>query len=118
MPLGCWSAPADDRRVIRKAFRLSVLDGQHDEYEHRHSPIWQELAAVLAEHGARRYSIFLDDRDGSLFGYVEIEDEARWTAIAETPVCRRWWTYMSDIMPVNADDSPRSVALREVFHLD
>ena len=65
-----------------------------------------------------RNSIFLDDRDGSLFGYVEIEDEARWTAIAETPVCRRWWTYMSDIMPVNADDSPRSVALREVFHLD
>lgn len=104
--------------MIRKAFRMSVRDGQHEEYEQRHSPIWSELAQVLTEHGAHRYSIFLDESDGSLFGYVEVEDEARWNAIADTPVCRRWWTHMSDIMPVNDDDSPRSVPLREVFHLD
>ena len=97
---------------------MSVLQGQHAEYERRHSPIWAELAEVLRAHGAHRYSIFLDEGDGSLFGYVEIEDEGRWNAIAQTPVCRRWWTHMKDIMPVNADDSPRSVALREVFHLD
>ena len=104
--------------VIRKAFRMAVHAGQYEEYERRHSPIWKELHDVLVEHGVRRYSIFLDDRDGSLFGYVEIEDEARWNAIAETAVCRRWWTYMRDIMPVNADDSPVSVPLREVFHLE
>jgi len=104
--------------MIRKAFRMSVLAGREREYELRHSPIWSELADVLEEHGAHRYSIFLDESDGSLFGYVEIEDEARWNAIADTPVCRKWWTHMSDIMPVNADDSPRSVPLREVFHLD
>jgi L-rhamnose mutarotase len=97
---------------------MGVRDGQHAEYERRHSPIWTELAEVLKAHGAHRYSIFLDASDGSLFGYVEIEDEARWNAIADTPVCRRWWTHMSDIMPVNEDDSPRSVPLREVFHLD
>jgi L-rhamnose mutarotase len=104
--------------MIRKAFRMAVHAGHHGEYERRHSPIWRELQDVLSEHGAHRYSIFLDERDGSLFGYVEIEDEARWIAIADTPVCKRWWTYMSDLMPVNADDSPRSVDLREVFHLD
>jgi len=104
--------------MIRKAFRMAVNPGHHEEYERRHSPIWSELAQVLTEHGAHRYSIFLDESDGSLFGYVEIEDEARWNAIADTPACRRWWTYMSDIMPVNDDNSPRSVALREVFHLD
>src|SRR3982750_1485539 len=98
--------------MLRKAFRMSVLDGQHEEYEQRHSPIWRELAEVLKAHGVNRYSIFLDERDGSLFGYVEIEDEARWEAIASTDVCRRWWTHMSDIMPVNADDSPVSVELR------
>jgi L-rhamnose mutarotase len=104
--------------MIRKAFRMAVNPGQHEEYERRHSPIWRELQDVLAEHGAHRYSIYLDEGDGSLFGYVEIEDEARWNAIADTPVCRRWWTHMRHIMPVNPDDSPRSVALREVFHLD
>ena len=104
--------------VIRKAFRMAVHPGSHAEYERRHSPIWQELADVLREHGAHRYSIFLDETDGSLFGYVEVEDEARWSAIASTPACLRWWTWMRDVMPVNADDSPRSTPLREVFHLD
>ena len=104
--------------MIRKAFRMAVHPGRYEEYERRHRPIWQELQDVLTEHGAHRYSIYLDESDGSLFGYVEIEDEARWNAIAETPVCRRWWHHMRDLMPVNPDDSPRSVELREVFHLD
>jgi L-rhamnose mutarotase len=104
--------------VIRKAFRMAVNPQETVEYERRHSPIWPELQAVLRAHGVHDYSIFLDETDGSLFGYVEIEDEARWDAIAQTPECRRWWTYMRDIMPTNPDDSPRSVPLREVFHLD
>ena len=104
--------------MIRKAFRMAVHRDRYEEYERRHRPIWRELQDVLTEHGAHRYSIFLDESDGSLFGYVEIDDEARWNAIADTAVCRRWWTHMRDLMPVNADDSPRSVELREVFHLD
>jgi L-rhamnose mutarotase len=103
--------------VIRKAFRMAVNPREAIEYERRHSPIWPELQEVLRAHGVHDYSIFLDETDGSLFGYVEIEDEARWEAIAQTPVCRRWWTHMRDIMPTNPDDSPRSVPLREVFHL-
>ena len=102
--------------MIRKAFRMAVHTGLHDEYARRHAPIWDELRAVLFEHGVHSYSIYLDESDGSLFGYVELEEEARWNAIAQTSVCRRWWTYMSDIMPVNTDDSPRSTELREVFH--
>jgi len=109
---------ATERTLIRKAFRMAVHPKQFAEYERRHSPIWRELQDVLSDHGAHRYSIFLDETDGSLFGYVEVEDEARWDAIAQTEVCRRWWTHMRDVMPVNPDDSPRSTALREVFHLD
>jgi L-rhamnose mutarotase len=104
--------------VIRKAFRMAVNPQETVEYERRHSPIWPELQEVLRAHGVHDYSIFLDETDGSLFGYVEIEDEARWDAIARTEVCRRWWTHMRDIMPTNPDDSPRSRPLREVFHLD
>ena len=103
--------------MIRKAFRMAVYSGQEAEYERRHRPIWPELAAQLRAHGVHRYSIFLDETDNSLFAYVEIEDEARWNAIAETPECRRWWTQMRELMPTNPDDSPRSIELREVFHL-
>jgi L-rhamnose mutarotase len=104
--------------MIRKAFRMSVHPGREEEYERRHSPIWAELTAVLKEHGVHNYSIFLDAADRSLFGYVEVEDERRWDAIADTPACRRWWSYMREMMPSNEDESPVSRELREVFHLE
>ena len=103
--------------MIRKAFRMAIHDGSAVEYERRHRPIWPELERVLIEHGVSTYSIFLDERTNDLFGYVEIEDEARWAAIANTDVCRRWWRHMRDVMPANADDSPVAHDLREVFHI-
>ncbi len=96
---------------------MSLHAGQAHEYEQRHSPIWQELADTLVEHGVVTYSIFVDAETGDLFGYVEVESEQRWEAIASTAVCRRWWRYMRELMPTNPDDSPVSRSLREVFHL-
>jgi len=104
--------------VIRKAFVMSVNKGAEAEYEKRHSPIWPELEAVLKEHGAHNYSIFLDTQSNRLFAYVEIEDEARWAGVAETKICKKWWAHMKEIMPSNPDNSPVSEELTEVFHLD
>jgi L-rhamnose mutarotase len=103
--------------MIRKAFVMSVKPGSEAEYARRHQPIWDELAAVLRAHGSHNYSIFLDPATRQLFGYVEIEDEARWVAVARTDVCQRWWKFMGDIMPSNPDHSPVSRELQEVFHL-
>ena len=97
---------------------MSVHPGREAEYERRHRPIWAELEKILKDHGAHNYSIFLDPQTRRLFGYVEIEDEARWAAVAATPVCQRWWQHMGDIMPSNPDNSPVSTDLREVFHID
>lgn len=97
---------------------MSVHSGAEEEYERRHRPIWTELEQVLLEHGVLTYTIFLDEATGSLFGYVEIESEERWNAIAQTPICRRWWSHMRDLMPSNPDDSPVSTELREVFHIE
>jgi L-rhamnose mutarotase len=103
---------------IRKAFVMSVHAGAEEEYQARHSPIWPELEKVLKDHGVSNYSIFLHPETRQLFGYVEIESEERWAAIASTPICQKWWEHMGDIMPANPDRSPESQALREVFHLD
>jgi L-rhamnose mutarotase len=103
--------------MLRKAFRMTVHEGHAEEYERRHQPIWNDLERVLFEHGVRTYSIFLDERTNDLFAYAEIEDEARWQAIANTDVCRRWWRHMGEIMPANPDHSPVSHDLREVFHI-
>jgi len=104
--------------VIRKAFRMKVNPGASEEYERRHRPIWKELEDMLFDHGVRTYSIYLDPETRDLFGYVEVEDEDRWNRMAATDVCRRWWRFMRDIMPANADSSPVARDLREVFHID
>ncbi len=97
---------------------MFVHADQHAEYERRHNPISADLEAVLLAHGVRDYSIFLDSEASELFAVVEIEDEARWNAIAATEACQRWWARMSPIMPSNPDGSPVAKPLREVFHLE
>jgi L-rhamnose mutarotase len=104
--------------MIRKAFVMSVNQGQETEYEKRHRPIWKELEDTLKKQGVHNYSIFLHPQTRQLFGYVEIENEARWNAIAQTPICKKWWAHMKDLMPSNPDNSPKSLELREVFHID
>jgi L-rhamnose mutarotase len=104
--------------VIRHAFRMSVHPGQQGEYARRHQPIWKELEATLLRHGVRTYSIFLDESTNDLFAYVEFEEQAQWAAIAATDVCRRWWRFMEPLMPSNADASPVTTPLTELFHLE
>jgi L-rhamnose mutarotase len=104
--------------LIRKAFVMSVHPGREAEYEVRHSPIWPDLEATLKEHGVHTYTIFLHPGTRQLFAYVEYEDQADWDSIAQTAVCRRWWKHMRELMPTNANDSPVTEELREVFHLE
>src|ERR1051325_9946135 len=101
--------------MIRKAFVMSVNAEAEAEYERRHNPIWPELEAVLRAHGVRAYSIFLHPETRQLFAYVDFESEERWQAIARTEVCQRWWRHMRGIMPSNADNSPVTIELKEVF---
>jgi L-rhamnose mutarotase len=103
--------------MIRKAFLMKLKPGCQAEYESRHNPIWPELQDVLKQHGAQNYSIFLDRRTDSLFAYVEIQSEELWTQIATTEQCRRWWSHMKELMLTNADGSPVTVTLDELFHL-
>jgi L-rhamnose mutarotase len=103
--------------MIRKAFVMTLQKGASAEYERRHNPIWSQLGQVLREHGVRNYSIFLLEESGQLFAYAEVENEERWAAIAATEVCQTWWRYMAPLMPHDADHSPVSQDLREVFHL-
>ena len=50
--------------------------------------------------------------------YIEIEDEELWSRSADTEINRKWWDFMADIMETNPDNSPVSIDLKPVFHLD
>lgn len=104
--------------MIRKAFLMHVHPDRQAEYEARHNPIWPELEETLRAHGAHNYSIFLNPATSQLFAYLEIESEERWNSIAQTEVCRRWWASLKEIMPSHPDNSPHSLELRSIFHLD
>ena len=101
-----------------KAFKMKLFEGMAEEYEKRHNALWPEMRDMIHEYGGRNYSIFLDRETNTLFGVLEIEDEARWAASANTAVCRRWWHFMADIMETNPDESPLAVDIDMVFHLD
>lgn len=104
--------------MIRKSFKMHLYEGMAEEYERRHNLLWPEMKKMIREHGGHNYSIFLDDETNVLYGYIEIENEELWAKSADTPINRKWWDFMADIMNTNDDNSPVSVDLKPVFHLD
>lgn len=101
----------------RIAFKMTLHPGQEAEYQRRHDEIWPELVTLLRETGIQDYSIFLDAETLSLFGVLKINDALRLEDLPKQPVMQRWWAYMGDIMETNADRSPVSIPLKEVFYM-
>lgn len=104
--------------MIRKSFKMHLYEGMAEEYERRHNLLWPEMKEMIREYGGHNYSIFLDEETNVLYGYIEIENEELWAKSADTPINRKWWDFMADIMNTNDDNSPVSVDLKPVFHLD
>ena len=97
---------------------MQLYKGTKEEYKKRHNNLWPEMKDMIHEYGGSNYSIFWDEDTNILYGYIELEDEDIWEKTAETDICKKWWKYMADIMDTNKDNSPVSIELQEVFHLD
>lgn len=104
--------------MIRKGFKMKLYDGFAEEYEKRHNELWQEMKDNIHAYGGSNYSIFWDKETNILFGYIELEDEELWNKSADTEINRKWWDFMAPVMETNPDNSPVSVSLKEMFHLD
>ena len=108
----------EDKALVRKGFKMKLYPGMEEEYEKRHNALWPEMKDMIHEYGGKNYTIFLDKETLVLYGYIELEDPAKWDESADTAINRKWWDFMADIMETNPDNSPVSVDLHEVFHLD
>jgi L-rhamnose mutarotase len=104
--------------MIRNAFTMQLKPGVEEEYKRRHDEIWPELSRELSAAGISDYSIYLDEASGRLFAFQKLSDDNRADALPETEVVKKWWAYMADLMDTHPDNSPVSLPLREVFHLD
>lgn len=103
--------------MARIAFKMKLHEGQTAEYKARHDAIWPELSSLLKDVGISNYSIFLDEDTHWLFGVMEVEDQEALDHLPDSPIMKKWWLYMADIMDTNADHSPVNVPLKEVFFL-
>ena len=97
---------------------MKLKPGNELEYEKRHHNVYPELLELLSESGIRNYTIFLDKSTLQLFAYQELADDYDESNILKDPIVWKWWNYMADIMEVNEDQSPVTIDLNEVFHVD
>lgn len=102
----------------REAFKMFLKPGNAEEYKRRHANLFPELRQLLTESGVRNYSIYLDEDTNVLYAYQELEGEGGSQDLGETEACKKWWAYMADIMETNPDNSPVSIPMPEMFHMD
>ena len=102
----------------RHAFKMKLKPGFKDEYKKRHDEIWPELKKLLHDAGVRDYSIFLDEETNNLFAVQKVIGEIGSQDLGKIEIVKKWWAYMADIMDTNPDNSPVSIPLEEVFHMD
>lgn len=104
--------------VIRKAFAIQVPRESLPEYERRHREMDAVMRAEILGNGSRSFALFAAPHLNIVIMNVEIEDPDHWASSAVSEVTARWWAYMADLMPTNADGSPLSIELPLVFELD
>ena len=106
------------KEMKRQAFTMKLKPGTMAEYKKRHDELWPELAHAIHDAGIADYSIFLDEKTFTLFA---VQKQTATNTVADLPnhpIIKKWWAYMSPLMEVNADNSPKCGELKEVFHLD
>ncbi|MFG6686781.1 L-rhamnose mutarotase [Mariniflexile sp. HNIBRBA6329] len=102
----------------RLAFKMKLNEGQKEAYKKRHDQLWTELRQLLKENGVSEYSIFLDEETSTLFAFQKVSGTGGSQDLANNPIVKKWWDFMADIMEVNADNSPVSIPLEEVFYME
>ncbi len=97
---------------------MYLKPGCEKEYERRHAAIWPELVEQIKAAGVSNYSIFWDRDTNILYSYQECEgDQTSQDTTSIDPITQRWWDMNADIMEVNPDNSPVTIPLQEMFHL-
>ena len=104
--------------MMRVAFTMKLKPGFEAEYKRRHDALWPELAQALRDAGISDYSIFLDDETRTLFAVQRRSDGSTADDLPNHPAVKKWWAHMAPLMEVNADHSPVTKPLGEVFHFD
>ena len=100
------------------AFKMKLFPDKREEYIRRHHEIWPELIQLLKENGISDYTIFLDEETSILFAVQRVDENTTSQDLGKNPIVQGWWAQNVDIMETNPDNSPVTIPLEEVFHMD
>jgi L-rhamnose mutarotase len=92
--------------------------GCEEEYRKRHDGIWPKPKAELRASGVLDYTIYLDQKTGTLFAFQHPAGDAADGALAGREIVKKWRHLMKDLMDTNPDESPLCGGLVEMFHMD
>lgn len=74
---------------------------------------------ITEDQGVSNYSIFWDRETNLLFAYQECSKDTNSQDTTDVdPITQKWWDMMAYIMDTHPDNSPISIPLEELFHLD
>lgn len=102
----------------RQAFVMKLKEGCKEEYKKRHAEIWPELKKLLSESGVYDYSIYFDESTNFLFAFQRTRGESGSQGLGTNTIVQKWWAHMAPLMETHEDNSPVSIPLEEVFHMD
>jgi L-rhamnose mutarotase len=90
--------------VHRIAFHLEIVDGQREAYREHHENVPEALerAYLESDAGIETYSVF--ERDGHVFGYLEVEDPEAIEAVMEDSDAQAEWDAVMDPILEDRDD--------------
>ena len=102
----------------RFGFMMKLKPDFRDEYIRCHAAIWPELKDLIRKTGVSDYTIFVDESSNTLFAFQKKSVETSTQDLGYEPMVQKWWAYMADITESNPDNSPVTIPLAEVFHMD
>lgn len=90
--------------MARIAFHITLRDGMSDAYRDLHRRVPEELERAYLDSGAglEAYSIF--ERDGQVFGFLEVDDPERMREVMETTEVDAEWGEDLDVEGPLADE--------------
>jgi len=99
--------------MARIAFHLEIVDGQRDAYREHHEHVPDALRDAYLDSDAdiETYSVF--ERDGHVFGYLELDDPDALKRVMEESEAQAEWDEVMD--GIIAEDS--TVWLDEVYRM-
>lgn len=98
----------------RIAFHLEIQDGKREEYraEHENVPDKLENAYLSSGAGIESYSVF--ERDGHVFGFMEVENPELIRRVMESSKAQTDW---NEVMDPILDDGDGNIWMGEVYRM-